>query len=86
MGAEETIDRKVEKPDLSQKTIVVLVVLTILISILGTLSVMYEYGSIKVTTQTEPKTSQASVKLNIISPEELQPKTSTGQVILEIKK
>jgi len=72
--------------DISNKTIVVLVILTVIISILGAVVVLNEVSNLKVpvkTAITEGK-STGVVSLEILPREEPAMKTSTGQVTLEI--
>ncbi|MFC1648649.1 hypothetical protein ACFL1B_04280 [Nanoarchaeota archaeon] len=74
--------------DLSKKTITVLVVLTVIISLLGTLSVMSAVSDMKTSNTPAPVTTvktQGEVALEIIGPKEFaEPSTATGEVTLEI--
>ncbi len=75
--------------DLSQKTVVVLVILTVLISVFGTFAVLDASSSIKTTAkQAGPAETQGKVTLNILSSEQLSNEksagSSTGRVALEI--
>lgn len=74
--------------DISNKTIVVLVILTVIISILGTLTVLSETSNIKGISQQPAisKTSSSSsgqVSLTIKEPD--VPVRSAGYVTLEVK-
>ena len=75
--------------DISRQTIVILVVLAVLISLLGTWTVLTEVSRIKIKGN---EVATANVKLNIVSPEELKSsshnygrKTTSGMVVLNIK-
>ena len=72
--------------DLSQKTVVVLVILTVLISVFGTFAVLIESNNIQTEIGVKKTGSaKAQVSLNFINPNE-QPEVpiTTGQVALEI--
>jgi len=71
--------------DLSKKTITVLVVLTLLISGLGTWAVISEINNVNVPVQ-EGRSGSGQVSLNIVSPTEPVQNSATGQVVFEIKK
>jgi len=78
-----------KQSDLSQKTVVVLVVLTVLISIFGTFAVLDASKTVKVPSQITPeKSTEAKVRLNILNPSDLESQknqgSSTGRVALEI--
>ena len=76
--------------DISNKTIVVLVILTVVISILGTVVVLNEVSNAKiVVSQKAPAvskgaTAQGEVKLTILPPPQVD--TATGQVVLTIER
>ncbi|MBW2991069.1 hypothetical protein KY348_05195 [Candidatus Woesearchaeota archaeon] len=78
--------------DISNKTIVVLVVLTVLISILGTVVVLNEVSSTQIVLNQEPPTvstsrtsGKAEVRLTILSNEQKpQSDSAIGYVTLEI--
>jgi hypothetical protein len=74
--------------DISNKTIVVLVILTVLISVLGTFTVLGEVGAMKAQTMKAiPKSSSSSgqVSLTIVPNEApLPPSNSVGYITLEI--
>lgn len=78
--------------DISNKTIVVLVILTVVISILGAAVVWSEVGNAKVVipqkTVSESKglTGQGHVKLKILPQTESGMDTATGEVTLMIEK
>jgi len=77
--------------DLSRKTIVALVLLTVIISILGTWIVLEEVNNIQIQQQpprlTTTSSSQGEVSLEVIGPKEKPPASlSTGKVTLEILK
>lgn len=67
---------------ISKSTILVLVILTVVISLLGTWTVLNEVNSVKVITPESSKdsTSSGEVRLTVIEPPE--PVQSTGQVVL----
>ena len=73
--------------DISNKTIVVLVILTVIISILGTLTVLSETSNIKAvgqpTIMSKSSSSSGRVSLTIKEPE--GPVHSAGYVTLEVK-
>ena len=86
--AEEQKTESGSPSDVSQKTIVVLVILTVLISILGTWTVLSEVGKINI--QEKTPTSSANVQLNILEPGQVlqtpsKPPTTTGKDILNIQ-
>jgi hypothetical protein len=72
--------------DISNKTIVVLVILTVVISVLGTMVVLSEVGNFKPVNQPESMIGGAN-NVGQVSLEILPAKTasSTGYVSLEIK-
>lgn len=75
--------------DLSQKTVVVLVVLTVLISVFGTVAVLSEANTIKTYSQVQTKApTKAEVKLEVINPNDRAalPNSglATGRVALEV--
>ena len=75
--------------DISKNTIIVLVVLTVVISVIGTFTVMYEMNNVK-TVAEAPKSASANVRLSILPQGTLpeQPteslSQSTGRVALNI--
>lgn len=70
--------------DLSQKTVIVLVILTVLISVFGTVAVLSEVNHYQPVPVSKPVKSNADVKLEIIDPASLEPPKSTGHVALNI--
>ena len=73
--------------DISNKTIVVLVILTVIISLLGTLIVMNEVSNMKFSGSKGISSSGSSgkVELTILpAPEKSEPDSATGMVSLEI--
>ena len=69
---------------ISKNTIVVLVILTVVISLLGTWTVISEVNKIKVDSGAEQKTSnQAEIKLTIAEPPAPETSQVTGRVILQ---
>lgn len=73
--------------DISNKTIVVLVILTVIISVLGTLTVLKEVSDMKLQTFREmPRggNSLGRVSLTIVPTEPAAESASTGLVTLEI--
>ncbi|KYK26884.1 hypothetical protein AYK26_07110 [Euryarchaeota archaeon SM23-78] len=73
--------------DISNKTIVVLVILTVIISILGTLVVLNEVNNLKAesfNTIGRGSSSSGRVSLEVIPREQPALGGSTGQVTLEI--
>jgi hypothetical protein len=73
-----------EDQDFSRKTIFVLVLLTVIVSLLGTGLVLYEVNTAKIASR--PATAQAQVSFEIIEPGTQQSATNqaTGYVALEI--
>jgi hypothetical protein len=71
-----------EGTDISKTTITVLVLLTLMISIIGTWTVMSEISSAKVVQQ-EPARSTGQIRFSIT--EAPPPKTATGNVALDIR-
>jgi amino acid transporter len=69
--------------DIPRSIVIILLILVIVISVLGTWTVLDEVGKTKSTTYTQP-TATGKVKLNIIAPEEREPSQTTGKVILNI--
>ncbi|MBC8500799.1 MAG: hypothetical protein ISS25_01970 [Nanoarchaeota archaeon] len=69
------------KEDISKNTILVLVVLTVVISLLGTWTVINEVNNIKVTSPEVSREAQSSGKimLTINPPDEVE---TTGKVVL----
>ncbi|RME53550.1 hypothetical protein D6783_01640 [Candidatus Woesearchaeota archaeon] len=69
--------------DISRRTILVLVLLTLLISVLGVMTVTYELGQIKAARQAQPggvsPVARGEVALTIQKP-------PTGEVVLTIEK
>ena len=83
---EEEVSSTSSASDISNKTIVVLVILTVIISILGTVVVLNEVSNFR-SPQSQPtvrggSSSQAQVTLTIT--EKKQPVSSSGLVTLEI--
>ena len=74
--------------DISNKTIVVLVILTVLISVLGTLTVLMEVGGLQASNFREmPRggSSMGKVSLTIVPTEPAaEPSSASGYVSLEI--
>lgn len=75
-----------EKTDISKTTITVLVLVTLMISVLGTWTVLNELSNVK-TTQQAPSSSSGEVKLNIVSTGQNVPDQTgaTGRVSLTIE-
>jgi hypothetical protein len=87
MQEEPSIESKLEqKPDLSQKAVIVLVVLTVLISVLGTVAVLNEVGNVRgvAVSKAEPQPAIGQVKLEIKAPNIPQSDSTTGRVALNI--
>ncbi len=72
--------------DVSKKTLLVLVILTIVISLLGTWTVINEANQAGARTQQSESTSTTTGKVSISIERPPQPVSTTGKVILEIKK
>ena len=73
--------------DISNKTIVVLVVLTVIISVLGTIVVLAEVQQFEAGMQPNvvgKSTSTAQVSLEVLPREEKPMSSTTGAVVLEI--
>ena len=74
--------------DLSKNTIIVLVMLTLIISILGTWTVLNEVSGIRATASQDSRgPAAANVQLNILSPEEYAKQgtgAATGRVSFNI--
>jgi len=83
--ATPAIEPKAAEPnaDLSKTTLVVLVLLTLVISVIGTWSVLNEVNSVKAT-QEAAGTKTAEVSLNLVAP--AQPSKATGQVVFNLEK
>jgi len=71
--------------DISNKTIVVLVILTVIISILGTVVVLNEVSNMKFQGPATQKTSTSNGQVSFIITESKEPVSSTGLVTFEIK-
>jgi hypothetical protein len=90
MDEEKTIESKIDKPDLSQKTIIVLVVLTVLISALGTFAVLNEVNTVKLyAPQQTSGTTSGQAQLTILKPGDTGVSTpaiqsATGRMSLNI--
>ena len=71
--------------DISKTTITVLVLLTLMISVIGTWTVLNEIGNVKVTQNSQP--AQAQVTLRVVDAASQQPITqsATGRVILHVQ-
>ena len=70
-----------EETDLSQKTVVVLVILTVLISLFGTLAVLSESNSVKTEIGVETKgPTTGKVRLNVINPNDPVPVSDNNQI------
>ena len=65
--------------NISKNTIIILVVLTVIISLLGTWTVINEVNNVKTTAPTQ-SSSSGQIKLTINTPPE--PVQTTGQVVL----
>lgn len=73
--------------DISNKTIVVLVVLTVIISVLGTFVVLNEVNNLEspqVKTVATGKKAQGVVSFEVLPGEESKAMSATGQVVFEI--
>ena len=78
-----------DQQDISQRTVIVLVVLTVIISAFGTLAVLSEVNTIGTVSVREPGTSTADVQLTILDPNKIQKEEpsmalATGKVSLNI--
>ncbi|HIH31117.1 TPA: hypothetical protein HA235_00255 [Candidatus Woesearchaeota archaeon] len=73
-----------QKSDLSSTTLVILVLLTLTISIIGTWSVLNEMSNIKVSPP--PKASSAQVSLQVNPPAEPKIVPVTGNIALNVLK
>ena len=74
------------KEDISKNTLLVLVVLTIIISLLGTWTVISEASKVRtgeITPINDQTSTSGKVSINIYQPE--QPVGATGQVTLNIE-
>ncbi len=72
-----------EGGDISKTTITVLVLLTLMISVIGTWTVLNEVNSVKVVSQ--PSRTNGVVSLNIHSPDQpMAPVAASGKVVLNI--
>lgn len=81
------MENDTDKADLSQKTVIVLVVLTVLISIFGTFAVLDASNSIKLIPGSEESpVSTAKVKLSVVKPPESQEQknSAVGNLALNI--
>lgn len=88
--AQEAVGQKGQE-DLSKNTIIVLVMLTLIISILGTWTVLNEVNGIRLTSSQTKDSGPASanVQLNILSPEEYARQgtgAATGRVVFNINR
>lgn len=72
--------------DISRNTIMILVVLTLVISMLGTLSVMSAVNNVNYRgTSSTSSPTQGEVSLTVVDgPQQSGPSSATGQVVLEI--
>jgi len=75
--------------DISKTTIAILVLLTLMISVIGTWTVLNEISTVRGPTQEKSSTSQGTVQLGIISnvqkPVQKQVELTTGEVVLSIQ-
>lgn len=73
-----------QEVDISKTTITVLVLLTLMISIIGTWTVLNEISNVK--TVQKPSTAQGHVSFTITGPPSEPAKSSTtGNVVLEVR-
>jgi len=91
--ANQTVPAAPQEQDISKATITILVLLTLMISVIGTWTVLNEVSNYQ--PQAKPSESTASVSLNVLNPNQVptpqpsqnqNPKLSaTGNAVLEIK-
>ena len=71
--------------DISKTTITILVLLTLMISVIGTWTVLNEISSVHVAKQ-QPSIASGQIQLNIQPPSTPKTSEATGNLMLEIKK
>jgi hypothetical protein len=75
-----------QQPDISKTTLAVLVILTLMISIIGTWTVLNEISAVKLYAKA-PSSSSGVVKLNVLPPPgsvPAQASSTTGMVVMNI--
>lgn len=83
--AEVTNSVPSDSNDISKTTITILVLLTLMISIIGTWTVLNEVNNVKIVSQ--ESTSSGIVSLNLQSPNQpTEPVAASGRVVLNILK
>jgi len=79
------MDEQTQNQGISQNTIVVLVVLTLLISILGTWTVLSQINASAAPQSVSHNTGSGKVSLSIEQPAPPQVDSTTGHVVFEIQ-
>jgi hypothetical protein len=70
--------------DISKTTITILVLLTLMISVIGTWTVLNEISNVKVTKQSAPASAQVSLTL-LDGPRQPSADSVTGRVVLNVQ-
>ena len=71
--------------DIPRSVVIILLILVIIISILGTWTVLDEISKTKSAAGTDQSTATGKVRLNILAPSEAEPSHATGRVVLDIR-